>query len=583
MIIRKPKIINLLTNTVISLRLALVVIFGVNFLGIANNTKSLNSLIYEDYERISNINEARETLLSSRITITNLLDTTNIETEDINLMEESVKEDILNKLREINVDNANVSRVVDNYKDLIENTKLNLEDAINLKDATTNFYWAVYNITTLFGSELTGNSYREIIDENFYAALEIMDKLIKESENLLLDNTNSLSSKNTVYIITASCIYIVIFITMILLSKKIIKILKTDVDKPNNFLKHMSKGDLSVDIVTDPDSDNEFDKILTSCKTVNENTKKALVHVKENVETLDNYTNSIVESSKHMSQSTDAILGSISQISHGAVTQADNLNNIVVTLDAFEEKLLNNKNNIENVNNKSNAIGYAIEESGLELSKLENTMQELRESFDSLSSEVNLLTTDLAEINIIVNNINEIADKTNMLALNASIESARAGEYGRSFSVVAVEIKKLSEQTKIFATNIEAILKKVEKQSSRTINKTNVAYNSINGGISLVSKTVSALSGVITNIKETIVNFNSVNKTIDSVVDDAKDITERIQTISGISEENSAYSQEIYTNIEKLNQIAQEVLAQCSETKHMNDKVKESIDNFKLK
>lgn len=580
---KKPKIINLLTNAVIGIRLSLIIIFGINLFGLVSNSKSLHSLVYEDYERISNINTAREILLDSRLTVTNLLDTTSIETKDINLMEKSLQEDILNKLRKLNVDNVNVSKAIDDYRDLIQNTKLNLEDVFSLKNATTNFYSALYNITTLFGSELTGNSYRAIIDENFYAALETMDKLINENENLLLDNTNSLSSKNTVYNITASCIYIIIFITMILLSKNIIKILKADVEKTNNYLKHMSEGDLSVNIVTNPDSDNEFDKILTSCKTVNENINKALVHVKENVETLDNHTNSIVESSKYMSQSTDAMLGSISQISHGAVTQADNLNNIVVTLDAFEEKLLNNKNNIEAVNSKSNAIGDAIEESGLELSKLEGTMQVLKESFDSLSSEISLLTMDLTEINTIVSNINEIADKTNMLALNASIESARAGEAGRGFSVVAMEIKKLSEQTKVFATNIESILEKVDKQSLTTIDKTDAATNSINSGISLVSNTVSALSKVIISVKETIGNFNSVNKTIDSVVDDAKDISERIQTISGISEENSAYSQEIYTNIEKLNEIAQGVLNQCNETKQMNNKVKDSVNNFKLK
>lgn len=580
---KKPKIINLLTNAVIGIGVSLIIMFGINLFGLVSNAKSLNSLVYEDYERISNINKAREILLDSRLTVTNLLDTTNIETEDINLMEESLQEDILNKLRKLNVDNVNVSKAIDNYRDLIQNTKLNLEDVVSLKNATTNFYSALYNITTLFGSDLTGNSYRDIIDESFYAALDTMDKLISINETLLLDNTNSLSSKNTLFNVTSACIYFSIFATILVLSRSIINNLKTDVEKVTNYLKHMSEGNLSIDIVSNLNSENEFDKILTSCKTVKENTNKALVDVKENVTILDNYANSIVESSRFMSQSTDAMLDSISQISHGAIAQANSINNIVDTLNIFEEKLLNNKNNIETVNNKSNIIGDAIEESGIELSKLESTMQSLKESFDSLSSEINLLTMDLSEINTIVSNINEIADKTNMLALNASIESARAGEAGKSFSVVAMEIKKLSEQTKVFATNIEAILEKVDKQSLTTIDKTDAATNSINSGISLVSKTVSALSKVIISVKDTIGNFNSVNKTIDSVVSDAKDISKKIQTVSEISEENSAYSQEIYSNIEKLNKIAQGVLNQCNETKLMNNKVKDSINNFKLK
>ncbi|WP_443110705.1 methyl-accepting chemotaxis protein [Caloramator sp. mosi_1] len=91
-----------------------------------------------------------------------------------------------------------------------------------------------------------------------------------------------------------------------------------------------------------------------------------------------------------------------------------------------------------------------------------------------VENQINLLVNHIKNINSVITVINQISSQTNLLALNASIEAARAGEAGRSFAVVANEIRKLSEETNISTNNIKKIIEDIQALTDSTIEYTKI-------------------------------------------------------------------------------------------------------------
>ena len=103
------------------------------------------------------------------------------------------------------------------------------------------------------------------------------------------------------------------------------------------------------------------------------------------------------------------------------------------------------------------------------LSQLDETMRQMVDASSAISAKLAILNDKAGNINAVVNLIVKIADQTNLLSLNAAIEAEKAGEYGLGFSVVATEIRRLSDQTSIATFDIEQILKEMQSQVSVSV------------------------------------------------------------------------------------------------------------------
>lgn len=164
-------------------------------------------------------------------------------------------------------------------------------------------------------------------------------------------------------------------------------------------------------------------------------------------------------------------------------------------------------------------------------------INQVAESSRKLAQVLEQLNSQAAEIDRIINVINDIADQTNLLALNAAIEAARAGDAGRGFAVVADEVRKLAEKTMTATKEVENSIREIQERSHNAVSTMRETEEQVEASTELSNRTGQALEEIMRRID---------------------DVTARVTQIATAAEEQSSAAEEINRNIEDIAGIAKE-------------------------
>jgi methyl-accepting chemotaxis protein len=209
--------------------------------------------------------------------------------------------------------------------------------------------------------------------------------------------------------------------------------------------------------------------------------------------------------------------------------------------------LVQNANKVVNVGNDN--IGKVIQKFG----ELQNTITTTGDSISKLEQRSQ-------EISEIVGVITKIADQTNLLALNAAIEAARAGEAGRGFAVVADEVRKLAESSGQSAENISKIIREIQTDT------TNV---------------VSSSQGALEESKEVLTLATRMRDGYAEIVESIKGMSQEVEQIAAISEETASSAEEISSGAEEQTSAIAEIANNAQLLVQQAGKLKEEIGKFK--
>ena len=191
------------------------------------------------------------------------------------------------------------------------------------------------------------------------------------------------------------------------------------------------------------------------------------------------------------------------------------------------------------------------------VSRVLSSMEEVQDVAEKLKEDVTTLGKDAEGIGQVMAVISDIADQTNLLALNAAIEAARAGEAGRGFAVVADEVRKLAEKTMTATQEVGAAIKNIQQGTRANIGHVETAVTKINETAELSGQSGEALSAIVSFVDETSAQVQSIATASEEQSATSEEINRSLGQVAEISSETSHAMQESAKAVEELAKQAQ--------------------------
>ena len=324
--------------------------------------------------------------------------------------------------------------------------------------------------------------------------------------------------------------------------------------------KHFSRGDEMGGIAIETDAMQA--KLMEMVEKINksaENVKNKAVDLSFVANDFNNATGNIAKG--------------LSTVADSVQEEASDIVNVVEKLNEFRTLLNANLSGIGKVTEVSNKSNKRVTDSYRDMETLVNSFNQFSEIFIEFVHTISQMKTNIEKVNDISTLINSIAGQTNLLALNAAIEAARAGEAGKGFAVVADEVRKLAEKTKDSSENINRLVSTVLENSDELVNRSTDLNEKIIVQTQLINNSKETFDDISISITEITKELNKQSSNSVAVIDNSNSILDSINSIStssseitALTEELSASSFEISKGSENLNNAANELKNQAEET-----------------
>lgn len=324
----------------------------------------------------------------------------------------------------------------------------------------------------------------------------------------------------------------------------------------------------------------ETGKISASVLELAESLAGVLSDVRQSETSLSNNVEAVKAYISNTEELTQKIVVSMSEISQGASDQAEDI--LVAAEEVSKISDLIEENNVSLTNLKDGSAEMKLtSQNAIEILNSLSQMSETTEAAISLINEkMDMTNKATEEIAVATDLITNIASQTNLLAINASIEAARAGDSGRGFAVVAEEIKMLSDQSEQSASKIRDIISSLIS----TVGEANEAVKNVSDIITRQNKdiedTEKAFSRVMSCVKKSEQQVEEISNKND-VLGEAKDaITELISNLSAIAQENAAMSCESNLSMEDLGREMTSIMSEIDKTSQVAEELTANMEKF---
>jgi len=349
----------------------------------------------------------------------------------------------------------------------------------------------------------------------------------------------------------------------------------------NQIVTQMSNGDLTNKFAMA--SSGDIRGMGESLNKAIDNLNELLYNIGRNADIVASSSMNMLQRTEGMKRNTNEVASAISQMAKGAQDQAQRTDES----SKLVEKVMGSSTEMEkkaNIINKAAEKGQKSSENGLKIMKtLVNNMAGIKESAQQTSQSIDILTRRAEEIGRTLNVITDIASQTNLLALNAAIEAARAGDAGRGFAVVAEEIRKLAEDSRKSAVEIEKIISDVQKDTTAAGKAIDTMERSVKDGNVATNEAESIFQEIAGSSEETFSFSKEIQEATTSQKSSIDLVVRNMEQIVVVAEETAAGTQQAASSSQQLNTAMGEITEGSNKLSDVAANLQAGVNKFKLR
>ncbi len=257
----------------------------------------------------------------------------------------------------------------------------------------------------------------------------------------------------------------------------------------------------------------------------------------------------VVESADEVAAAATEIAASSQEMAGGMSEQTSQISQVSVAIEEMSASVVEVARKSADAANNATDSGKMAQDGGKVVDQTIDGMKAISTAVQAGAASVTELGKRGEQIGQIIEVINDIADQTNLLALNAAIEAARAGEHGRGFAVVADEVRKLADRTTKATDEIAVSITAIQTETGEAVRRMNAGTQQVQSGVD---------------------NATQAGQSLQQIVDSSGEVASMIQSIAAAAEEQSAASEEVSRSIAQINEISRRAE---ESTKQANDAV----------
>ena len=378
---------------------------------------------------------------------------------------------------------------------------------------------------------------------------------------------------------------IMVFVMILIaISLLIIYLFNNRINMPLTKLIGSAKGLASGDLTTavSAERDDEIGELAENFKIMSNNFKKIITDVNRMAQQVASSGQELCSGSEQSAVGTQEIAQSIVKVAEAVAEQSTLIdkaaesvavisNSINTASDSAEKTLENVESSAVSAKNGYTSVKSAI-------GQMENIDAKINEAAETVLK----LGTQSKQIGEIVSTISDIAGQTNLLALNAAIEAARAGEQGRGFAVVADEVRKLAEQSQVAAKHIADLIREIQTQTTKAVEFMETGTKEVKLGSQLVGDAGKTFSEIVTKVDKVTLDVKLVVAEIKKIVQERDSMVKLIDNLEVIGTKTSDQSQNVSATVEEQAATLEQLAAVSRSLSEMSQELHKVVNSFKV-
>ncbi|MCL6576135.1 methyl-accepting chemotaxis protein [Kyrpidia sp.] len=346
-------------------------------------------------------------------------------------------------------------------------------------------------------------------------------------------------------------------------------------------VEQVARGDLNLEPLVKKGND-EISRLAHGFSSMTNHLRDLVKNISETSEQLAASAEELTASTEENTKATEQVTQVAQEIAVGAEKQVKTVDRSRSTVNDMTDTMQQIANNAQIV---STSAGEASDLSKLGSQSIQHVrmqMDTIQKTVDTLSAVVKSLGERSGEIGRIIEVITNIAQQTNLLALNAAIEAARAGESGRSFAVVAEEIRELAEGAGNSAKQIVELIKNIQEESSLAVESMQNTTTAVGAGLDAVDQVGESFAQIERSIHRVVEQIEGVSAALQQLAANAEELRTTMGEVTEITDATSTGMHTISASTEQQHASMEEIAASAQSLSRLAEQLHDLVRQFKI-